>query len=308
MNSPYTRLSDYLKARFNQKVYKITVNAGLTCPNRDGTKGVDGCTYCQPASLMPLDSDGAIPVSEQLLKGAERIKRRHRAGRFIAYFQINTNTYGPVGLLKELYGPAMDHPDVVALAISTRPDCLGDEVLNLLVDLKKEKHVWIELGLQTANDETLRAVNRGHSAAEFKDAAIRAHAAGLGVVAHVILGLPNEDRADALATMRFLAAMPVWGIKFHQLQVMRGTALERQYLEAAFKCLTLEQYANLVIECLECLPKRVVVHRLSGDSPEHLLVAPKWSANKFMIIEYIERLMRERKTFQGKRFTGPDGK
>lgn len=294
----YRALSDYLKDRFNGKVFKVTLDAGFTCPNRDGAKGVGGCVYCLEAALKPALGLSAS-IEAQLETGIELVRKRHRAEKFIAYYQLNTNTYASPDKLKKIYAPALDRPEVVSIAVSTRPDCLGEEVLDVLDGIREKKPLWIELGLQSSNDDTLRRVNRGHGRAEFSDAVKRARKRGIDVCAHVILGLPGEAKEDMLATARFLSGLPVWGVKFHQLQVLRGTPLEEMYYSGAVKCLELEDYAALVVECLELLPPEMVIHRLSGDVPLRYVVAPKWGANKFMINSAIEKLMAGKKTFQG---------
>lgn len=297
-------LSDYLRKSFGCKVYKVTVDAGFTCPNRDGTKGFGGCSYCDPETLVPMEYAGA-DIRRQIEDGIEKVRARHRADKFIAYFQVNTNTYAPVESLESMYRVAFGFPEVAGIAVSTRPDCVGDGVLNLFRRLIDEgRRVWLELGLQSANDETLRAVNRGHTAAEFEDAARRAHGQGIDVCAHVMVGLPGDGRDGVLNTMRFLSRLKVWGVKFHQLQIIRGTALHRMYEQGKISTLSLDEYSKLVVESLEILPPDTVIHRLCGDVPSRYLVAPNWGANKFMIMERIAGIMRERKTFQGARFEG----
>ncbi len=229
MKALYNTLSAYLKDSFGCKVFKVTVDGGFTCPNRDGTKGFGGCVYCEPSTLVPREYAGA-DIRAQLEAGIEKVRRRHRAERFIAYFQVNTNTYAPKEVLEPMYRAAFDFPEVAGIAVSTRPDCVDDGVLDIFKRLMDEgKRVWIELGLQSANDETLRAVNRGHTVADFEDAVERAHGLGIDVCAHVIIGLPGEGRDEVLDTMRFLGHRKVWGVKFHQLQVIKGTALHRIY-------------------------------------------------------------------------------
>lgn len=301
MERPYYSLSDYLKDRFKQKVYKITINAGLTCPNRDGTKGTGGCVYCEPSTLVPMDSVAGESVTGQIKRGVERVRARHGADKFIAYFQINTNTYAPVEYLRKIYEEAAGHPDVVCLAVSTRPDCLGEDVLDLLEELKLKKPLWLELGLQSASDSTLKLINRGHTAGEFTDAVLRAGGRGIDVCAHIIIGLPGEGRSEVLSTARFVAGLPVRGVKFHQLQVVKGTPLEQMYRKGELTPLGLEEYAGLVVECLEILPRGTVIHRLCGDTPGGLLIAPRWGANKFMVIGRIEKLLKAMRTYQGAR-------
>ena len=299
MEKRYNTLSDYLKRRFGEKVFKVSLNAGFTCPTRDGTRGKGGCIYCEPATLVPKDYTPGTSITEQLEKGIENVRKRHKAKKFIAYFQVNTNTYADIARLKSLYTEALRHPKVLALAVSTRPDCVDDKVFELLREFKQLKHLWLELGLQTANDETLKLINRGHTAGDFKDAALRAAERGIDVCAHLIIGLPGEGREDVLRTIRFVSSLPVWGVKFHQLQVVRGTPLEEMYKRGGIKTLNLEDYASLVVDCLELLPDEVVVHRLSGDTPRELLVAPEWGVNKFVVTDRIERLLEERHTCQG---------
>lgn len=302
----YYPLSDYLKERFGTKVFKVTLDAGLTCPNRDGTIRGGPCIYCDPETLKPRGFDPGLSIKEQLATGIEKVGRRHRAAKFIAYFQINTNTNAEIGFLRGIYNDAAAHPDVVALAISTRPDCLGAEVLELLKEIKRTTHLWVELGLQSSNPRTLRFLSRGHTPEDFADAALRASASGIDVCAHVILGLPGEREHDTLSTMNFMAGLGIWGVKFHQLQIISGTRLERMYRSGGVKTPTLEEYAALVVKCLELLPPATVIHRLSGDVPREYLVAPGrggWDVNKFMVMERILALMQALGTRQGARAT-----
>lgn len=292
MDKPYITLSEFLKGKFGEKVFKVALEAGFTCPNRDGSKGTGGCIYCNSETLVPLSYTGE-DIKGQILAGMEKVRRRHNANKFIAYFQINSNTYAPIDYLKKVYREAL-LPDIVGLAVSTRPDCVDYEVLDLLKELKKERFLWLELGLQTANDSTLLSINRGHTASEFKDAAERARLSGIDVCAHVIIGLPDETRDDMLATARFLRDSRVWGVKFHQLQVLKDTPLLKLYEEGKVKTLSLDEYASIVADSLMILPTSTVIHRLSGDAPLKYLVAPRWGANKFIVAEQIERLLKLR--------------
>ncbi|MEE9614049.1 MAG: TIGR01212 family radical SAM protein [Thermodesulfobacteriota bacterium] len=307
----YYPLSEYLKERFGCRVYRVTLDGGFTCPTRDGTKGTGGCTYCEPATLVPKDHKDGASIGEQLAVGMEKVRKRHGVEKFIAYFQVNTNTYANTERLRVLYTEATSHPDVLALAVSTRPDCLGDEVLDLLAELKGGgKHLWLEMGLQSSSDRTLERIGRGHTAGEFSDAAWRARARGIEVCAHVIFGLPGEGREKMLDTVKFISRLPVWGIKFHQLDVVKGTALEKEYNgkernDDELKLLSLDEYAGLVVESLELLPPRVVVHRLSGATPRELLVAPRWSLKRSAARNRIEKLLIEENTRQGANFQAP---
>ncbi len=294
---PFRTLSAYLKDKYGQKVYKVALDAGLTCPNRDGSLGHGGCLYCNPDSLKPKDPVSVTDIRGQLTDGIARMRVRHTARKFIAYFQSNTSTYAPVEVLERIYSAALDHDDVVGLAVSTRPDCLGEAVLDLLERIKNKKSLWVELGLQSANNITLKAMNRGHCAEDFARAMRRCNERGINVCAHVILGLPGETEADMLRTMEFLSDLDIWGIKFHQLQIMRGTPLYESYKRGRVKTLGLEEYTWLVIRCLDALPPEVVVHRLCADTPDAFLVAPQWGLNKFMILERITRGIVEKRGF-----------
>lgn len=288
-------LSAYLKERYGQKVYKVALDAGLTCPNRDGSLANGGCLYCNPDSLKPKDPVSVTDIRGQLEDGITRMRVRHTAKKFIAYFQSNTNTYAPVDYLEEMFSVALEHDDVVGLAVSTRPDCLGEDVLDLLAKINTKKNLWVELGLQSANDNTLKEMNRGHRAEDFAEAMRGCASRNIPVCAHVILGLPGEVEADMLKTMNFLSGLGVWGVKFHQLQIMRDTPLFELYKKGRVKTLGLEEYTWLVIRCLDVLPPEVVVHRLCADTPDAFLVAPQWGLNKFMILERITRGIAEKR-------------
>ena len=294
----YNALSTHLRSLFGCKVFKVTLDPGLSCPNRDGAKGSGGCAYCSSSTLLPKEHIPESEIREQLLSGIEYVRKRHKADKFIAYFQVNTNTHAPIEELKKLYEQALV-PDVAAIAVSTRPDCLSEDVLDLLCWLKTKKHLWLELGLQSANDATLMKMNRGHTRADFEDAARRAAERGLEVCAHVIIGLPGEDEKDALATIDFLNGLPIKGIKFHQLQIVKGTALEGLWKQGEIRTQGLEEYACVVVKCIERLRSDIVIHRLCGDVPRQFLVAPVWGKSKFEVIEKIEGLMKERGTRQG---------
>ncbi len=303
----YRPLSVYLKEQFGEKVYKITIDAGFGCPTREN--GGEGCTFCNQGSLEPKEYGAELGVTAQLDMGAAKIKKRHNADKFIAYFQINTNTYGKIEELRALYEEAVAHPLVVGLAVSTRPDCLSDEIFELLREIKKDgqsktgcRIVWLELGLQSANDATLKRINRGHTAADFEEAAFMARGYGIDVCAHIVMGLPGDEVADMLETVRFMSSLGVWGVKFHQLMVLRETPLESSYREGRVELLSLDEYAEIVVESLELLPPEVVVHRLSGDAPKAFVVAPDWGVNKFIIKERIEELLVLRDTCQGARW------
>lgn len=298
----YNTLSSHLKSLFGCRVFRVTIDTGLPCPNRQGAAR-GGCSFCVESTLVSKTFKAGMGVREQLASGIEYVGKRYRAQRFIAYFQQGTNTNAPVGVLREYFREALV-PEVAAIAVGTRPDCLDDATLGLLRELGEERPIWVELGLQSANDRTLLRINRGHTAAQFRDAAVRAAERGIKVCAHVIIGLPGEGEADYLNTTDFLAGLPVWGVKFHQLQVVKGSALEEEWRRGEARTLSLDEYADAVAKCLERLPEEVVVHRLSGDVPGELLVSPVWGVNKFKVIERITGLLRERRTRQGAKSGG----
>ena len=300
MNGRYNSLSDFLKNKFGCKVFKVSLNAGLSCPNRDGIKSAGGCIYCNSLPMMPLNYSDSMGIREQLYQGIEYIKNRHNAKKFIAYFQINTNTYAPVTTLERLYKEGLNHPDVVGLAVSTRPDCVDNEVLDLLAKLAKEKFLWLELGLQSAHNKTLKLINRCHTVEDFTDAVKRAKERKIPVCAHVILGLPGENREDMLSTARILADIGIWGIKLHHLHIHKDTKLADMYSKEEFMPLEFDDYANLVVDFLQEIPEDVIIHRLCGDTARRFLIAPDWSVNKFLILDRINRVLEERDTWQGK--------
>jgi uncharacterized protein len=300
MTKRYNSLSDFLKNKFGCKVFKVSLNAGLTCPNRDGAKREGGCIYCNSLPMIPLNYSESMGIREQLYQGIEYIKNRHNAGKFIAYFQANTNTYAPVPTLERLYREGFNHPDVVGLAVSTRPDCVDNDILDLLAALAKEKFLWLELGLQSAHDKTLELINRRHTVKDFTDAVKRAKERKIPVCAHVILGLPGEDREDMLSTARFLADIRIWGVKLHHLHIHKDTRLAEMYHKGGFMPMEFDDYANLAADFLQEIPEDVIMHRLCGDTAKRFLIAPDWSVNKFLILDRINRVLEERDTWQGK--------
>ncbi len=294
----YNPLSDFLQKKFAKRTFRVSLNPGFTCPNRDGTKGTGGCTYCNVSSLLIPDYTG-MSIGGQLERGISYLRERRRAERFIAYFQPNTNTYAPVEVLERLFTEAIEHPDVAALAVSTRPDCLGEGVLDLLTRLSSKKYLWIELGLQSSQDHTLRSINRGHTVADFLSAHKDVSDRHIPVCAHVILGLPGETTGDILDTARFLAELGVWGIKLHPLHILRGTKMESLYRNGAVRPLGLEEYADTVVSFLEHTPQETIIHRLCGSTPKRFLIAPEWGWNRFSPPAYIRRLLDARDTHQG---------
>lgn len=285
----YQTLSDYYRKRFGCKVYKLAITGGFTCPNRDGTVGVGGCTFCAGDGSGAFAEHQCASVAEQLKKAKLRVKDKIKDGKFIAYFQSFSNTYDTVERLETLYLQAIQPEDIVGLSIATRPDCLPHQTIELLARINKIKPVFVELGLQTIHDETAKACNRCYETAVYLDALQRLKEANLEVVTHIILGLPGENKEMMLQTTRTAVDAGTNGVKFHLLHVLKGTALEKDYNNGLFECLTLEQYADILKDCLAILPEHVIVHRITGDGAKKDLIAPLWSADKKRVLNYLHR-------------------
>jgi radical SAM protein (TIGR01212 family) len=301
MQTRFTDLNSYLRGIFGCRVQKITVDAGLSCPNRDGTIATGGCIYCNPRGSGTGAHARGLSITDQLEAGKAAMARRYRARKFIAYFQSFSNTHAPVPRLRILYDEALAVEDVVGLSIGTRPDCVSEPVLALLQQYARRHLVWVEYGLQSARDATLAGINRGHDSACFRNAVAATRARGLPVCAHIILGLPDETRADMQLTAAALAAAEVDGVKIHSLYVVKGTRLEAQFKTGHYRCLEREAYADLVVDVLERLPARVIIQRLTGDPHPDELTAPDWCRDKRATLDAIRIAMERRDTWQGKR-------
>ena len=284
------RLSEVLLQQYGEKVYKLSLSSGCTCPNRDGTLGVGGCTFCSEGGSGDFAA-ACAPIEKQLEEAKARIRRKTDAKRFIAYFQSYTNTYGDLNRLEALYTETLRHDEIEILSLGTRPDCLGEDVLAMLERLNAIKPVWVELGLQTIHDRTAKAVHRGYDLAAFEAGFRALKALGLTVIVHVIFSLPGETREDMLSTVRYLAALdpPPDGVKLQMLHVLRGTQLGEAYEKAPFPLLTLEEYAELIAQSVRILPEETVIHRLTGDAPGDLLIAPEWTRNKKRVLNAVSR-------------------
>ena len=297
----YRDFNTYLREKFGERVQRISLDAGLGCPNRDGTVSRGGCIFCDGrGSGTGALKENQRSISQQIEKAKEIIRKRYKARKFIAYFQSFSNTHAPVSHLRRLYDEALNHPDMVGLSIGTRPDCVDQEILKMISYYRKQYLVWMEYGLQSAHDQTLSAINRGHSVACFERAARLTHDFGLNVCAHVILGLPGENRSMMLETARFVATLPVSGIKIHSLYVIRGTVLAERYKNGEFCCLTRDEYADLVVDFLELLPPHVVIQRLTGDPGRSDLLAPDWTVYKMENLKCIQDTLERRDTWQGR--------
>jgi uncharacterized protein len=296
----YYPLSRFLRERFGTRVFRVTVDAGFTCPNVDGSVAVGGCVYCDNRSFSPNRRLPRATIREQIRRGIAILQERYRADRFLAYFQAATNTYAPVDRLRRLYDEALDHSQIVGLAVGTRPDCVPDPVLDLLQEYARDRYVCLELGLQSIHDRSLDWMNRGHHHDAFVDAVARCQGRGLDICVHVILGLPGETPADMLATAEALAALPVQGVKIHNLHVVRDTPLEKMFRAGEVRMLELDEYVQIVCDFLERLPPSLVIHRLNGDAPPEYLVAPHWCLDKPAILSAIHVELERRDGWQGK--------
>ena len=283
--------NEYFRNRFGQKVYRIALDGGFTCPNRDGTSDTRGCIFCSGYGSGDFAGSRDLSITDQIEAGKALVSKKmpDKQGKYIAYFQAFTNTYAPVTKLKVLYTEAMDHPDIVALCIATRPDCLPDEVIALLSSLNKIKPVFVELGLQTIHEKTALYIRRGYPLSVYDDAVKRLTGAGLEVITHIILGLPGESRSDMLESVSYVGKGPISGIKLQLLHVLKGTDLAADYEKGLFTCLSMEEYTDLVRDCIALLPEHVVIHRMTGDGSKKDLIAPLWSADKKRVLNMLNK-------------------
>ena len=297
----YYPFGEYLKERFGCKVYKVTIDAGFTCPNRDGKLGWGGCTYCNNMGFSTNTRGTPAPIREQVEKGMAFMRKRYKAEKFIAYFQAYTNTYGPTDTLRAYYDAALEFEDIVALSIGTRPDCVPESVLDLIDGYQDTHEVWVEYGLQSIHDSTLCRVNRGHDYATFLDALERTKRRGFKVCVHVIIGLPGESHDDMMATARAVGEMGVDSLKIHLMHVLRNTPLEKEWVEGRFTPLEFDEYVGLVCDFLEYIPSDVSIQRLTADGPRSILLAPKWATEKRRTLAAIDAELKRRDSHQGLR-------
>ena len=288
----YTTLNTYLKERFGCKVYKLAIDGGFTCPNRDGTLGTRGCIFCSKGGSGDFAEDRALTVTEQIERGKERVCAKIKDGKYIAYFQAFTNTYAPVDVLRAKFTEAIAHPDVVAISIGTRPDCLGDDVLKLLDELNRIKPVFVELGLQTIHEKTAEYIRRGYPLEVYDKAVHDLHAIDINVVTHLILGLPGESTKDIIESVKYVCQRTD-GIKLQLLHILEGTDLAEEYRQGKVPVMTLDEYTDLIVKCVQVIPESVVIHRLTGDGAKRDLIAPLWSADKKKVINTINKALSE---------------
>ena len=286
----YYSFNQYLKEKFGCKVYKICINAGFTCPNRDGTLDTRGCIFCSAGGSGDFAESAALSVTEQIEKGKARVKNKIKSGKYIAYFQAFTNTYAPVETLRKKFTEAINHPDIVMLSVATRPDCLPEEVIELLKELNRIKPVSVELGLQTIHEKTAAYIRRGYPLACYDSAVKRLKAADIDTVCHIILGLPGESEQEMLESVEYVCKSGINGINLQLLHVLRGTDLAVDYAAGKFEVLTMEEYLKIIKKCLEIIPKNIVIHRLTGDGAKKDLIAPLWSADKKEVLNAISKI------------------
>lgn len=284
-------LNDYLKSKYGMKLYKVAINAGLSCPNRDGTIGTRGCIFCSGSGSGDFAEDPHLSVTQQIERGRKRVEAKLPAKDYglIAYFQAFTNTYGPVEKLRELYMEAAAHPEVYIISIATRPDCLGDDVLDLICEVQKIKPVWVELGLQTIHEKSAQYIRRGYPLVVFDEAVSKLKERGIETIVHVILGLPGESREEMIDTVRYVGRCGADGIKLQLLHVLKGTDLAKDYQNGSFSCMSMEEYVTLIKDCIAVLPHDMVVHRMTGDGAWRDLLAPLWSRDKKKILNRLKK-------------------
>lgn len=296
----YYTLNDHLWDIYGEKIYKLSLNAGLTCPNRDGKIGTKGCIFCNEGGYGEFAGSPLLSITQQIELGKARIKNKTKAGKYIAYFQCYTNTYAPIEYLEKIFQEAVSHKDIVILAIATRPDCIPEEVLALLGKLNQIKPVWIELGLQTIHEKSAMYIRRGYTLDCFDRAVQDLKAVGIKVIVHTILGLPGEGIQEILQTIKYIGDKHVDGIKLQLLHILKGTDLALDYEKGLFSVFTLEEYIEILIQCIEHLPSDIVIHRITGDGPKALLTAPAWSGDKKIVLNEINKTFQAKKVLQGR--------
>lgn len=307
MTKRYNDFNTYLRSQFGERVQKLTVDAGFSCPNRDGKLSTGGCIYCNPKGSGTGAHALGLSITDQILQSKPRLEKRYKVKKFMIYFQAFTNTYGPVARLRHVYDEALSFDDVVALAIGTRPDCIDEEKLDLLGGYAENRMIWVEYGLQSPHNETLDLINRGHDFDSFKNIIQPTRDRNIKVCAHIILGLPGENRNMMLEGARILGDLGVDGVKLHLLYVIKGTGLEALYNDGSYTCLEMEEYAELVCDYLELLPPEMVIQRITGDPHPEELVAPQWPLKKTETIHRIREILENRDTWQGKKYKDHSG-
>ena len=296
----YHSLNYFLRNKFGEKIYKISLDGGFTCPNRDGKVAKGGCTFCSARGSGDFAGSRILSITEQFADRKEMMEKKWKDGKYIAYFQAYTNTYAPVEELRKKYEEALAQKNVIALSIATRPDCLDDDILDYLEELNKKTYLWVELGLQTINDKTARNFNRGYDFETFDSSLKKLQERGIEVVVHTIFGLPGETKEDMLKTVDYVAHSGAQGVKFHLLHLMQGTKMVEQYESGELQLLSKEDYIDLICKGIAMIPEEMVVHRLTGDAPRQSLIGPMWSLKKWEVLNAIDDRLKERNTYQGR--------
>ena len=297
-------LNDFLKEKFNEKIYKVSLDGGFTCPNRDGKVSRGGCIFCSENGSGDFTATKLKSIHAQIEEQIDLVSKKYKGDKYIAYFQNFTNTYAEVSYLRKIYEEALSHEKIVGLAIATRPDCLGDDVLELLAELNKKTFLWVELGLQTLNDDVAKYFNRAYETEIYKEASEKLNKLNIKFVTHIIIGLPKEEEDDYLKTAIFAQNCGTWGVKLHLMYVVKNTPLEKLYLNGDLKVNTKEEYVEKVVNVLENISSEIVVHRLTGDGDRETLVAPLWSIKKIDVLNSIHKELKRRNTYQGKLYYG----
>ena len=295
----YYNLNYFLRKKFGSKVYKISLDAGFSCPNRHRKISTGGCIFCSERGSGDFAGDRSYSINQQFEHIKTIMQRKWKEGKYIAYFQAYTNTYAPIDILREKYEEALNQQGVVALAIATRPDCLGEDVLDLLEEINNKTYLWVELGLQTVNDRTAKIINRGYDLEVFEKALKNLRDRNIDVVVHSIFGLPGEKQEDMLSTVKYLASKDIQGVKFHLLHLIKGTPLVKLYEQGQLEFLSQEEYVEIICKAIGILRDDIVIHRLTGDAPRNLLIGPQWSLKKWEILNSIDKMLDDRDIYQG---------
>ncbi|WP_010663607.1 TIGR01212 family radical SAM protein [Marinilabilia salmonicolor] len=303
-NNPFNDYSNFLRNKFNNRVQKLSLNVGFTCPNRDGSRGTGGCTFCNNNTFNPDYCEPGMSITNQLNTGISFFRDRYPEQLYLAYFQAYTNTYGPLDQLEQMYEEALKHPGIVGLVVGTRPDCLPDELIEYFMKLQKDYYVVVELGIESTNEETLKIVNRGHTFEETREAILKLNEAGLPIGGHLIMGLPGESNEVMLSHADVLSGLPLNYLKLHQLQYVKGSALGKKFQSNpdGYRVLDPDEYIEIVIDFLERLNPSIVVERLASQAPYNLLLAPRWGLKNFQVVEIVRKRMLARNTWQGRLF------
>ncbi len=300
----YLTINEYLKSRFGQKLYRIALNGGMTCPNRDGKIGTRGCIFCSEGGSGEFAQSPKLSISEQIENGKTLLLKKQKSGKYIAYFQAYTNTYAPVEYLSSVFYEAALHPDIAVISIATRPDCIDDDIIVLLSEINKIKPVWIELGLQTSNEKSALFIRRGYDNSVFEQAVVKLRNASLDYIVHLIFGLPDETHNDMFDSVKYVSSFKPNGIKLQLLHIIKNTDLAQLYEQGLVNMLSMDEYIDIIVYAIGLLPPETVIHRLTGDSPHGLLIAPKWSEKKWEILNEINSRLELRNIFQGDFYKG----